>query len=88
MRATAHSAIDQAYATGDPRRARRLLENLARRLESDHPGAAASLREGLDETLTVMRLGLPENLARVLSSTNLIENLFSRVREIARRVKR
>ena len=36
----------------------------------------------------MMRLGLPENLERVLSSTNLIENLFSRVREIARRVKR
>jgi putative transposase len=35
-----------------------------------------------------MRLGLPENLERVLSSTNLIENLFSRVREIGRRVKR
>ena len=88
MRAPVHSAMNQAYATGDPKRARRLLENLARRLESDHPGAAASLREGLDETLTVMRLGLPENLERVLSSTNLIENLFSRVREIARRVKR
>jgi putative transposase len=69
MRAPVHSAINQAYATGDPKRARRLLENLARRLESDHPGAAASLREGLDETLTVMRLGLPENLERVLSST-------------------
>ena len=50
--------------------------------------AAASLREGLEETLTVMRLGLPANLERVLSSTNLIENLFSRVREIGRRVKR
>jgi len=45
------------------------------------------LREGLEETLTVMRLGLPENLERVLSSTNLIENLFSRVREIGPRVK-
>ena len=71
----------------DPRRARRLLDNLARRLEHQHPGAAASLREGLEETLTVMRLGLPENLERVLSSTNLIENLFSRVREIGRRVR-
>jgi hypothetical protein len=46
------------------------------------------LREGLEETLTVMRLGLPANLDRVLSSTNLIENLFGRVREIGRRVKR
>jgi hypothetical protein len=36
---------------------------------------AASLREGLDETLRVTRLGLPENLERVLSSSNLIENL-------------
>jgi putative transposase len=49
MRAPVHSAINQAYASGDPKRARRLLEN-PRRLESDHPGAAASLREGLDET--------------------------------------
>jgi putative transposase len=46
------------------------------------------LREGLDETLTIMRLELPESLERVLSSTNLIENLFSRVRETARRVRR
>jgi transposase-like protein len=49
--------------------------------------AAASLREGLHETLTVMRFGLPDNLERVLSSTNLIENLFSRIREIGRRVR-
>jgi len=88
MRATVRSAMNQAYATRDAKRARRLLENLARRLESAHPGAAASLREGLAETLTVMRLDLPESLARVLSSTNLIENLFSRVRDTARRVKR
>ncbi len=88
LRASVRSAMSQAYATRDPKRARRLLENLGRRLEHQHPGAAASLREGLDETLTVMRLELPENLERVLSSTNLIENLFSRVREIGRRVRR
>ena len=88
MRSSVLSAMNQAYATRDPRRARRLLENLARRLEADYPSAAGSLREGLEETLTVMRLDLPESLERVLSSTNLIENLFSRVREIARRVKR
>ena len=88
MRAAAGSAMNQAYATRDPKHARRLLENLARRLESAHPDAAASLREGLEETLTVMRLDLPESLERVLSSTNLIENLFSRVRDTARRVKR
>ena len=87
LRATVRSAMGQAYATRDPRRARRLLDNLARRLEHQHPGAAASLREGLAETLTVMRLGLPENLERVLLSTNLIENLFSRVRAIGWRVR-
>ena len=88
LRASVRSAMSQAYATRDPKRARRLLDNLGRRLEHQHPGAAASLREGLDESLSVMRLGLPENLERVLSSTNLIENLFSRVGEIGRRVKR
>jgi putative transposase len=87
-RSSVRNAMSQAYATRDPKRARRLLENLARRLGSDHPGAASSLREGLEETLTVMRFGLPENLERVRSSTNLIENLFSRVRQISRRVKR
>jgi transposase-like protein len=87
MRTTVGSAMTQAYASGDPKRARQLLENLARSLERGYPGAAASLREGLDETLTVMRLELPESLERVLSSTNLIENLFSRVRELARRVR-
>jgi hypothetical protein len=88
MRASVLSTMNQAYATRDPKRARRMLENLAHRLESQHPGAAASLREGVEETLTVMRLDLPESLERVLSSTNLIENLFSRVRDTARRVKR
>jgi len=88
MRASVRTAMNQAYATRDPKRARRRLENLAHKLESAHPGAAASLREGIDETLTVMALHLSEGLERVLSSTNLIENLFSRVREIARRVKR
>jgi transposase-like protein len=88
LRALVRTAMNQAYATRDAKRARRLLDNLARRLEDQHPGAAASLREGLDETLTVMRLGLPDSLERVLSSTNLIENLFSRVREIGRRVRR
>ena len=88
LRAGVRSAMVQAYATRDVKRARRLLENLARQLEHQHPGAAASLREGLEETLTVTRLELPGNLERILSSTNLIENLFSRVREIGRRVKR
>jgi hypothetical protein len=52
------------------------------------PNIAEYLRPTVEEALTVMRLNLPENLARVLSSTNLIENVFSRVRDTARRVKR
>jgi len=87
-RAQTRSTMSQAYATADPKRARQLLDNLARTLEREYPGAAASLREGLDETLTIMHLELPESLTRVLSSTNLIENLFSRVRDMARRVRR
>jgi len=88
MRAQTRSTMSQAYATADPKRARQLLEHLARSLEREYPGAAASLREGLEETLTIMRLDLAESLTRVLSSTNLIENLFSRVRDMARRVRR
>lgn len=88
LRGAIRGVMNQAYATHDHRRAQRMLEALGRRLEHQHPGAAASLREGLAETLTVMRLALPEKLERVLSSTNVIENLFGRVREIGRRVKR
>ncbi len=88
LRAQTRGAMSQAYATADPKRARQLLDNLARTLEREYPGAAASLREGLEETLTIMRLDLAESLTRVLSSTNLIENLFSRVRDMARRVRR
>jgi hypothetical protein len=58
-----------------------MLANLARGLERNHPRAAASLREGLEQTLALMRLEPRESLERAPSSTNLIENLFSRVRE-------
>jgi hypothetical protein len=57
MRTPVRSAMSQAYTTRDPKRDRGLLENLARRLQSQYPGAAVSLRERLEETLTVMRLG-------------------------------
>lgn len=77
----------QAYASRDAVRATKQLENLARSLEVEHPGAAASLREGLSETLTVMRLRLPDDLVRHLSSTNLIENLIGSVRKLSARVQ-
>ena len=84
----AQAAQYQAYVARDARRARRRFENLAHQLEHQYPGPAAALREGPEETLTVIRLELPEHLERILSSTKLIENLFSRVREGGRRVKR
>jgi hypothetical protein len=46
----------------------------ARRLDDEHPGAAASVREGLVETLTVIKLGLPQSFARTFATTNPIEN--------------
>jgi hypothetical protein len=61
--------------------------NLARSLQKKHPSAAASLREGLDETLTVIGLGLSAPLTRSLSTTNPIENMNGRIRATARRVK-
>jgi hypothetical protein len=63
------------------------LEALAKELERTHPGAAASLREGLAETLTVLRLGVPPTLARTLRSTNSIESMISICRTHAANVK-
>jgi transposase-like protein len=64
------------------------LTALARELDTTHPGAAASLREGMAETLTVLRLGVPPTLARTLRSTNPIESMISICREHAGNVKR
>lgn len=88
MRASVGAALSEAYRSEDAERAKRMLLNLVRRLQREHPGAAASLREGLDETLTVARLGLPYRLARSLSTTNAIENMLGRVRNVSRNVKR
>ena len=87
-RPSVRQAMRDAYAAADAGRAKKLLTNLARRLRDAHPGAAASLDEGLDETLTVMRLGLPRRLERQLSTTNAIENLIGSVRLLGNRVKR
>jgi transposase-like protein len=64
------------------------LSALAGELDKTHPGAAASLREGMAETLTVLRLGVPPTLARTLHSTNPIESMISICREHAGNVKR
>jgi transposase-like protein len=63
------------------------LETLAGELERSHPGAAASLREGLNETLTVLRLGVPPTLARTLRSTNCVESMIEICRDHSRNVK-
>ena len=64
------------------------LSALARELDKTHPGAAASLREGMAETLTVLRLGVPPTLARTLRSTNAIESMISICRAHSANVKR
>ena len=69
-------------------RAARVLARLAGSLERDHPVAAASIREGLDETLTVQRLGLTGALQRTLRTTNIIENLNGSVERYTRNVER
>jgi len=82
--------LEAAWRDPDARAAERSLGALARSLEAAHPGAAASLREGLSETLTVTRLGLAphEALWRTLRSTNPVEQAFSVCRTEARNVKR
>ena len=80
--------LTRAYTNTNVKTAKRLLQDLARRLDSDYPSAAASVREGLDETLTVLGLGLSERLQRSLATTNAIESLLSRTRHVKRNVKR
>ena len=80
--------LHRAYRSADVATARRLLTDLVRRLETDHPSAAESVREGLDETLTVLGLNLPDTLRRSLTTTNAAESLISRTRHVKRNVKR
>lgn len=75
-----------AYRCGHFERAKRMLHSLAKQLEKKHPSAAASLREGLDETLTVLRFELPSGLERTLSTTNAIEFVNSRIRKTTHNV--
>jgi len=77
-----------AWAQKDPQVAEKELRKIAHSLQEAWPMAAASLLEGLEETLTVQRLNIPHKLCRSLSNTNLIENCFSQVAHRARRVKR
>ena len=82
------AVMSQAYGTSDPTKALQQLKNLARSLEKECPSAASSLREGIEETLTVKKLGITGGLAKTLESTNVIENLNGGVRRVSGRVKR
>jgi transposase-like protein len=80
--------IRGAWALSDHHLARERLELLASELERTWPDAAASLREGIDDTLTLMRLGITGQLAKTLSSTNPCESMIEIVRYTQRNVKR
>ena len=80
--------VRRAYQARDVKTATRLLTDLATRLEDDYPSAAGSVREGLDETLTVLTLHLSTRLQRSLATTNAAESLLSRTRYVKRNVKR
>jgi putative transposase len=83
------AALQRAYRASSAAAARRQLHALVTWLEqAGHSDAAASLREGLDETLTVLKLGLPPTLRQFFATTNCIENFISLLRHVARNVKR
>jgi putative transposase len=80
--------LNAAYHATDYDQALKGLKTTARWLERLNPDAAASLREGMEETLTVVRLGVPELLRRTLATTNPIESAFSVAENVTSRVKR
>jgi putative transposase len=86
--AMVRKALRQAWEMEDAARAEQLIRNLARRLETEWPGIAATILEGLDEILCVVRLGLPKELRRSLACTNIIENMNGTIRLVTRNVKR
>ncbi len=88
LRRTVGRRMRQAYHADSALDAEAQLLALAHELDKTHPGAAASLREGLGETLTVIRLDVPPTLARTLRSTNPVESMLSICREHAKNVKR
>jgi putative transposase len=80
--------LRRAWATEDYELALDGLRLLADELDRSYPGAAASLREGLEETLTLTRLGIRGRLKTTLQSTNPIESMIEIVRRTSRNVKR
>jgi putative transposase len=87
-RATVRARIRAAWSLTDPLLAEQRLQLLVGELEQTWPDAAGSLREGIDDTLTLMRLGITGSLATTLSSTNPCESMIEIVRHTQRNVKR
>lgn len=87
-----HSEVERklrsAYKMNNYSNALRALQGVLRYLEQKNEPAARSLEEGMEETLTIHKLGLPDLLRKSLSSTNMIESTYSRYRHVTRNVKR
>lgn len=88
QRACVKATMARAYRQTDVTIARRLLQDLARRLADRYPSAAASVREGLEDTVAVLTLGISERLRHSLATTNAIESVIGRTRHVKRNVKR
>ncbi len=88
MHESVKSILREAWGLHDAKLAKARLERLASSLKADHPGAAASVCEGLEETLTLQGLGIEGTLYRKLRSTNAIENLNSGIASYSKNVKR
>lgn len=80
--------LRKAYQEPTVEEALKALKALAADLERDYPHAAKSLREGMEETVTVQRLGLPGTLRQALATTNALESVNSQFRTYAKNVKR
>lgn len=80
--------LAKAFHDDDPDRGLRAARDLASALDAQHPDAAGSLREGLEDMFTVARLGITGRLAKTLTTTNPIESMISVTRDTTRRVKR
>ena len=87
-RARVDAKLARAFSDPDPDAGLRTARQLAGGLQRKHPGAAASLREGLEEMFTVRRLGIDGRLAHTLTSTNPVESMLSIARTTCRNVKR
>lgn len=88
MHASVNRAMRDAWSSHDPALARRQLMRMAASLQAKHPGATASLKEGLEETLTLQAMGISGALYRTLRTTNPLENLNGSIAHYTRNVKR